>query len=679
MEDNDRQSSESIRNLMEDIDNNNITLPEFQRDFVWDITKTYDLFDSIVKDIFIGSIIYGIPSFEVTVREIDNRDRKTSGKRRKKLKLISYTKEEITMKVNTQRGFRLVLDGQQRVTSIFRAVKGIDTIWFVCKNEDEVDEDMKNKEINQMTLEEVLYEFNGQEDENRLSIKLSDVYSIMENSYFEDEIKENFFSKIKFIENVSEEEQNLYFRRYLIFSRKIQDLFKAQKLISYYLLNMNSEKFALFFERSNSKGVRLNFIDILAAKLYKGFNFRNEMEKVIDLHGNKYNFEREIIVRTISYIVSNGKNVDRGFILKNLNHEDFNLYWNEVCDSYKKVLDFLFDNHFIISQSWMPYDNIVIPLMVFFRELPHKDFTQMNEKQKEFIHYWYWASIFSQRYGGASNDVIIQDSNILKIIAKNQKITDKTYFSKLRIQVNAFEDLYLFSKSGSSIYRGILNLINYNTRGLKDFKSTNQITFNSKLEDHHIFPKEYIKTQIKENEEYIEMIDCVLNRTLIPKIVNIQIGRKSPSRYLNDLKRDNPNIIESLKTHLIPVDIIEGLYDEFYLDFLEERAKLIFSIIKKHITDKSDEIIEEFYEQVKRKSTTIKVFGRYRNKIVEATFNIETQEILYDGIKYSSVVASSDKAKSFLTGNKNVSTNGWKFWKYTNEYGEERSISDYRY
>lgn len=56
--------TESIINIVEKIDIGTVSLPEFQRDFVWDISRTYDLFDSLSKDVFIGSIIYGIPSLD---------------------------------------------------------------------------------------------------------------------------------------------------------------------------------------------------------------------------------------------------------------------------------------------------------------------------------------------------------------------------------------------------------------------------------------------------------------------------------------------------------------------------------------------------------------------------------------------------------------------------------------
>lgn len=318
----DKQSTESIKNLIEAIDKKTVALPEFQRDFVWEIGKTYDLFDSLTRDIFIGSIIYGIPTFEVTVRELDNRPRKTEGKKRKKLVAHSYTKEEIQTKIQVN-SFRLILDGQQRVTSIYRALKGIDEVWFIVKNEEELSTEQASKTSSEISLEELLYEFSGQQDYYRLSVRLSDVYTMMTHEYFEDEVKTNFFSKSILFKDLNIEEEKEYFRKYLLIINKIKDLLKAEKLISFYLLNMSSEKFALFFERSNSKGTQLSFIDILMAKLYSGFNLRKKTDEFEDLYGSKYKLKQEIIVRFIAYLVSEGRNVDKGYILSNLTFNDF--------------------------------------------------------------------------------------------------------------------------------------------------------------------------------------------------------------------------------------------------------------------------------------------------------------------------------------------------------------------
>lgn len=134
------ERTQSIKNVVADIDAGFVSLPEFQRDFVWEISKTYDLFDSIVKDIFVGAIIYGIPSFEIAVRAIDCRPKAQKGKRRPRLEIKTVTKEQILQRQKlNQSEFRLLLDGQQRTTALYRAIKGIDPVWFVAKEEADIE------------------------------------------------------------------------------------------------------------------------------------------------------------------------------------------------------------------------------------------------------------------------------------------------------------------------------------------------------------------------------------------------------------------------------------------------------------------------------------------------------------------------------------------------------------
>ena len=660
--------TESIRNIVNNIKSGDIVLPEFQRDFVWDLGKTYDLFDSLVKDIFIGSIIYGIPSFEITVRELDNRPRKGNGSR-KKLSLNSYTLEEIERRVKTG-NFKIILDGQQRITSVFRALSGMDEVWFICKSNGELSDDDYSK----IALENLLSEFGGQENLNGLSIKLADVFEIMEKSYFESDVKEKFFDKLAYIQGKSPEELNLIFKKYLRVINKIQDLFKAEKLFSYYLLNTNSEKFALFFERSNSKGIQLNFIDILAAKLYVGFNLREKIEEFED-NNPSYELNREIIVRAIAYIVNAGKDIDRSSILSKLNYNHFNSHWDSVCQAYKHSIDFLFSNNFILNQSWMPYQNMLIPLMMFYLKIGN-DFSQMNQEQLSFIIYWYWASIFSQRYTSSSNETIIQDSKVLEKIADNKKINDRAYFQKFRSIVTSIDDLYSFSKNSSVIYMGVLNLINFNAKGLIDWKNTSKLNFNSKLEDHHIFPKEYLKNRY--NELVPNLIDSVLNRTLIPKITNIKIGKKAPSVYLNDLKISNPDIEKSLSNHLIETSLINGELDDQYELFLKSRSQKIFNMISELIIKKENEIKNIFYEPIKKEQDNeIKVFANYKGQSATAIFNLSNYKIIFNGKEYESVSAAAEQFKK-NSGSSSISTNGWEFWKYIDSLDQEKFIDELR-
>ena len=51
--------TESIINIVEKIDAGTVSLPEFQRDFVWDISRTFDLFDSLCHKIHLPIVKLG--------------------------------------------------------------------------------------------------------------------------------------------------------------------------------------------------------------------------------------------------------------------------------------------------------------------------------------------------------------------------------------------------------------------------------------------------------------------------------------------------------------------------------------------------------------------------------------------------------------------------------------------
>lgn len=671
------EQTQSLKDLIIDIDDKKIYLPEFQRDFVWEISKTYDLFDSLVKDIFIGAIIYGIPSFDIAIREIDNRKKITKGKKRPSLEIKTISKREIEEINKTGGNFRLILDGQQRSTSLYRALKGTDSVWFIAKSEDEI----QDVTFENAKLEDLLEEISGEQDPERLSIKLSDVWDIEMNDYDEEEVKEKFFYPTAYYITYHNDEGfngKLEFKKFRNLRKKIADLLKSEKLLSFYLLDMNLEKFVVFFERSNTRGVQLNFIDILAAKLYTGnFNLKERI-KSFEQRNNNYTLVPELIVRSIAYIKSSPKEINRNFILTSLNADDFKMWWDKVCNWYKITLDFLYQNNYIISQDWMPYENMIIPLMNFVKEIGG-DFHQMNPTQKKFIEYWYWNSIFSFRYSGSSNERIIEDSNILIQIARGKKINSASYLNKLsKLQILTAEDIYSFDKKANAIYKGILNLINFEKGGLINWNNDSLLSLNSTLEDHHIFPKNYLNNTLTSETEK-DLIDCVANRTLIPKIQNIKISDQTPSSYLTEIKKLNPAIEKSLENHLITNELLKGEYDKEFIFFLEFRANAIFEIIKKRVISPKEKMKEEFYEEIKFEETAnIEVYCSYKGKKGNATFNPSTAKVFYKGKLYDSPSAAAQEVKIDNGAAENVTENGWTFWKFTDENGIEKKINELR-
>lgn len=587
------QKTESIEQLVASIKTGDVVLPEFQRDFVWEEARTYDLFDSLIRDIFIGSLIFGIPTFELTVRALDMRPRKGPGSR-KKLSYESFTKAEINRRVKTGQ-FRLLLDGQQRATSLYRAVNGIDNVWIIVRADNELQPEVRDKKPFDRSLEEVLFEVTGKESPDRMSIRLSDVYKMLRGEIVRETDKfalfeETAYCKSTDIEHVQDSD---LFEAYLTYTTQLQNLFRAEKLLSYYLLDTDEEKFSLFFERSNSKGLQLNFIDILAAKLYSGFNLRAKVDEFKD-ENPSYKLGRNEIVRAIAFVVSDGKDIGRQYILSTLNHVHFSEHWDNLCALYRKCLDYLYDNHFLISEEWLPYDSILIPLVIFLREIQNNDFSQINEMQSKFLKYWYWSVIFSQRYSSAAQEIIVTDAKILRLVAQGDYDFDPKYLSRFQYEIMDHQDFFTVSKKQNAIYRGVLNLINYNAKGIRDWKNDNRVSFNSQdLDDHHVFPLKFLRTQNPDIE--VSRIDCVLNRTLVPKITNIKIGGRSPSDYLKELLEDNGNLRSALEAHLIPPELLDGHYDDCYEIFLDDRGKKVMSIINGEILSLRSELESEMF------------------------------------------------------------------------------------
>jgi uncharacterized protein with ParB-like and HNH nuclease domain len=122
------QETRSIEDIIKMIDNGKLVLPEFQRDFKWPIEKTETLFDSIFQDLFIGSLIVSKPKFDLACKGFDFRER-GSKKHKPKPKLMTSDDFELN-------DIYTLLDGQQRTTAIYRALKGMDVIYIIFKDID---------------------------------------------------------------------------------------------------------------------------------------------------------------------------------------------------------------------------------------------------------------------------------------------------------------------------------------------------------------------------------------------------------------------------------------------------------------------------------------------------------------------------------------------------------------
>src|SRR5204863_747074 len=125
--------------------------------------------------------------------------------------------------------------------------------------------------------------------------------------------------------------------------------------------------------------------------------------------------------------------IDKKAILENLEPADFDKHWDRASLYYKDSIDYLVAQHFVLNRNWLPSENMVIPLMVFLSHV--KGFDRIDEGQRKFLEFWFWASVFANRYSTSSNELIISDSQALSQVAQGKQIERRDYFTRLRSRV----------------------------------------------------------------------------------------------------------------------------------------------------------------------------------------------------------------------------------------------------
>jgi hypothetical protein len=432
---------------------------------------------------------------------------------------------------------------------------------------------------------------------DHVSVALSDVFRSLRGEAPREKDKGQMFLSSNRFAHLNEEnvDSSSEFVTYLTQLKNLENLFRQEKLVAYYLLDTDEEKFALFFERSNSKGIQLNFIDILAAKLYSGFNLRAAIDGFEEVYPN-IELNREVLVRSISFRVSDGKDMGRSYILSSLTSSHFNAHWTEFTSAYRIVFDYLESSKMLIHPAWMPYENMVIPLIAFVTTLPRPDFSQISLEQSSLIRLWYWLAILSRRYSSAAQTFALEDAQALQKAANADFGSLVAIIQRIQPLIRTKDDLLSVHKKYDALYKGVLNLINFDTGGFLNLENNDPVSMISNLEDHHIYPKDYLRKNWSEVHQSLDSeipIDCVINRTLIPKLTNVKVSNKPPSKYLSELAKKNDSIVTALSSHLLSSELLTGDYDHAYDFFLDERAGLIIDAINRNVVQLRKDLLHE--------------------------------------------------------------------------------------
>lgn len=591
------QETRSIEDIIKMIDNGKLVLPEFQRDFKWPIEKTETLFDSIFQDLFIGSLIVSKPKFDLACKGFDFRER---GSKKHKPKPKLMTSDDFESK-----DIYTLLDGQQRTTAIYRALKGMDVVYVIFKDIDTLlSHEYYDYSTNSIKVkyDDYIEGFDTVKPKDDVFyLRICDLFLSMDmrEIKFQNEYVDPIISAFQ----LEEDQKNVLIDFALTLHKDFRsDIIKKANLLSVQLLNMGLEKFCLYFERSNSQGLNLSFTDIVTAKIYIDFKLTRSISDAIKSY--KYFNEGlvDTIVRYINFI-SNGE-VTKKSILKDLRGIHFIDHWDKTIKDLNYIQGWLEDNNWLFKVSEIPYKTMLLPVLAFYQNLPNKEFSQANQIQLDQLKFWFYGSILDNRYGGArhgsTNVVIKKDCEIMSALAKGTN-PEPEYWSNLRIEYS-FDEFKKLDNNANAKFMAISYFMWSKSR-FKNLENNATVSVNNNIEIHHVFPSNYIKTKFGENSTEYDLADSILNKIRINKISNIKISNKAPSDYLLEIKTKSPNpkIQSSLESHYIghATELISGQYDSDFIGFLSSRYSQIeplFDELKKASNNLSGGIKIDIWE-----------------------------------------------------------------------------------
>lgn len=567
-----RTAEPSLKDVLDAIARGDTQLPDFQRGWVWDDVHIKSLIASLSLSYPIGAVMFleagGVP-FQPRLFE--------------GVLLNPPPKPKM-----------LVLDGQQRLTSMYLALrsglpvkttteKGLEVkrVYFLdmakCldPNADREDAVISVPANLQMTSDfGRKVELDLSSPEQQYSQRIFPV-SLIFNS------KDFMHWKMGFANYYANASESSMFL--MSFEEEIWLRFQQFKVPAIELTqDTPRDAVCQVFEKVNTGGVTLTVFELMTATFASNqFNLRENWdarkERLTAKHdlltavdGTSFltavtllaSYERHLLNRS----AVSCKKVD---VLR-LELHDFNQYESRIEAGFKKAAELLAEEKIFDSKS-LPYSTQLIPLACICARLAD-DISKFGVKKK--ILQWYWCGVFGELYGGANESRFGMDvPDVIQWVdggGEPRTVRDAS-FAPTRL-------LSLQSRLAAA-YKGINALLMKN--GSKDFVSGTPIDintyFNNAIDIHHIFPRKWCET----NKLSRDIWNSVVNKAPLAAGTNRFIGGDSPSNYLSRIEKNKQvnqeNLDQFLASHVIPVAQLRA--DDFN-GFIRQRAAALLSLIE---------------------------------------------------------------------------------------------------
>lgn len=538
--------------LLNSIFTREIALPDFQRDFIWQPYQTKGLILSLSKDFPAGSLL-----------------RLESGD-----ELVFQPRAfEGAPELDGNTPKYLILDGQQRLSSLYQALYGTgDHLYYFDFNKFKISRDVD---------EALFYERREKGEKKYGSLQLQAINRVLPLS----EIfgGQGFYSWLDEIEDILEKEsnENLHLKKEeqkeirSIYDEYIKPIEHYQFPVVTLIEPISLEAVCTIFETLNNTGVKLSVFDLLSARYYaEKINLRSLWDSAKNNSDffETFDLDPYYLLQVICSKVRNS--VKRSDVL-NLEAQDVLKNWDAAVFGMNEALGILHNECGVLIPKWLAYSTALVPMAAIFmsnRDLKGPAISNFRTRIKR----WFWCATIGMAYESSPTSQTMKDINEFHAWSRNGKEPECVQNFKFDR-----EDLVNITPRQRAVYRSLFCLV-LRTPSL-DFHTSKQITksliHDSLIDDHHIFPKGFLDKQPRFIEEFKDKVDCVLNRTLIDKETNQRIGMNPPSKYLEEIEvavkkhnSDHDILQRILTSHHLPTSADSSLRNDQFLQFLNERA-----------------------------------------------------------------------------------------------------------
>jgi hypothetical protein len=577
---------DSTKNALSDLLRNahagRLQLPDFQRGWVWDDDRIKDLLSSVSVSFPIGAIM----QLETGGESVRFKPRPIAG---------------APSTIAQEQPEALVLDGQQRLTSLYQSLMGAGSVqtkdttgnpakrWYYFDMRRAVAPEADRDEVVVSVPEDKLVRAFGGEVKLDLSSRSRE---FTENLFPANQVFDSADWRQGYSRHWNYDSDKI--RLFDEFERNVIKRFEQYQLPVIVLRKETpKEAVCLVFERVNTGGVPLTVFELLTASFAaENFQLRDDW----DSRERSLKQENPVLrgvqsddfLQVISLLVTHSRRTQAlaqgvqadsapGITCKRrdllrLEVADW-VRWAPIAqEGFRRAARFLRSQKFFRADD-LPYRTQLVPLAGILSLTGWDDLTDGGRRK---LAQWYWCGVLGELYGGAI------ESRFARDVAEVSAQIDGDQAQPITVQDASFQAhrLLTLRTRNSAAYKGIYALLMRD--GGLDFRTgepiEHQTFFDDKIDIHHIFPEKWCKDRGILPEVY----NTVVNKTALAAKTNRSIGGRAPSAYLPSLERSADitpaRLDEILQSHRIDSELLRA---DRFIDFLEDRANRLLEAIER--------------------------------------------------------------------------------------------------